>query len=432
MGSCSLQLPLINLADKTLEPGSSKWAEVRSDVRKALQDFGCFEASYDKVSLELQESIMKTMEELFALPVETKQRNVCPKPYVGYLNHNNLSESLGISNANILENINEFTQQLWPHGDGNENISKTIQLFAEKLVEIDVMVRRMVMESFGIEKYIDDHLKSTEYRMRLMKYIAPPEGDANTTVDDYADLLAKLNIDGVEPNVGVKVNADISDDVNANPSVNAGVGANVNADTGVNDNLNVDAEANGDANIAVGGGVNANTDLGVGVNVNSNVAVNAKTGATSGDDVEANDDNEEKKLGLPCHTDKNLFTVLFQHEIEGLEVKTKDEKWIRVKPSPNTFIVIAGDSLCALMNGRIRAPYHRVRVTEKKRTRYTAAIFTCPKPDYVIEAPKELVDEKHPRLFRPFDYRDLFTFYHSEAGRKIQYTLQAYCAVSEA
>jgi len=173
--------------------------------------------------------------------------------------------------------------------------------------------------------------------MRLMKYIAPPEGDANTTVDDNADLLAKLNIVGVEPNVGVKVNADISDDVNANASVNAGVGANVNADTGVNDNLNVDA------NVAVGGGVNANTDLGVGVNVNSNVAVNAKTG---GDDVEANDDNEEKKLGLPCHTDKNLFTVLFQHEIEGLEVKTKDEKWIRVKPSPNTFIVIAGDSLC--------------------------------------------------------------------------------------
>jgi hypothetical protein len=170
-----------------------------------------------------------------------------------------------------------------------------------------------------------------------MKYIAPPEGDANTTVDDNADLLAKLNIVGVEPNVGVKVNADISDDVNANASVNAGVGANVNADTGVNDNLNVDA------NVAVGGGVNANTDLGVGVNVNSNVAVNAKTG---GDDVEANDDNEEKKLGLPCHTDKNLFTVLFQHEIEGLEVKTKDEKWIRVKPSPNTFIVIAGDSLC--------------------------------------------------------------------------------------
>ncbi|CAH8273337.1 unnamed protein product [Arabidopsis lyrata] len=421
MGSCSPQLPLINLADKTLEPGSSKWAEVRSDVRKALEDFGCFEASYDKVSLELQESIVKTMEELFGLPVETKKRNVCPKPYVGYLNHNNLSESLGISNANILENINEFSQQLWPDGDGNENISKTIQLFAEKLGEIDVMVRRMVMESFGIEKYIDEHLNSTEYRMRLMKYIAPPDGDANTTVNDNADLLAKLNIDGddgVGPNVGVKVNADISDDVNANASV----GANVN------DDLNVDAEAN----VAIGGGVNANTDLGVGVNVNSNVDVNAITGATGGDGVEANDDNEEKKLGLPSHTDKNLFTVLFQHEIEGLEVLTEDDKWIRVKPSPNTFTVIAGDSLCALMNGRIRAPYHRVRVTEKKKTRYTAAIFTCPKPDYIIEAPIELVDEKHPRLFRPFDYRDLFTFYHSEAGRKVQSTLQAYCAVSEA
>ena len=81
------------------------------------------------------------------------------------------------------------------------------------------------------------------------------------------------------------------------------------------------------------------------------------------------------------------------------------------------------------MNGRIPPAYHRVRITEKKRTRYTAALFTCPKPGYIIDSPKELVDEKHPRAFPPFDYLDFFHFFHTEVGSKAPSTLQAYRAV---
>lgn len=117
MGSCSPQLPLICLSDQTLKPGSSKWVKVRSDVRKALENYGCFEAQCDQVSMELQESLLEAMEELFALPTETKKRNVCPAPFVGYLTHNNLSESFGIKDPYILENAHEFTQQLWPEGN---------------------------------------------------------------------------------------------------------------------------------------------------------------------------------------------------------------------------------------------------------------------------------------------------------------------------
>ncbi|KAL1209328.1 putative inactive 2-oxoglutarate-dependent dioxygenase AOP2 [Cardamine amara subsp. amara] len=63
------------------------------------------------------------MEELFSLPVETKKRNVCPKPYVGYLNHNNLPESLGIQNPNILENVDDFAQHSTAHGQTVTRIS---------------------------------------------------------------------------------------------------------------------------------------------------------------------------------------------------------------------------------------------------------------------------------------------------------------------
>lgn len=96
--------------------------EVRNDVRKALEDYGCFDVSYNGVSVELKKSMIEAMEELFELPVEAKQRNVCPKPYTGYLSYNGLSESLGIQDADVLEKVNEFTQQIRPDCEGNKKI----------------------------------------------------------------------------------------------------------------------------------------------------------------------------------------------------------------------------------------------------------------------------------------------------------------------
>nr|VDD24213.1 unnamed protein product [Brassica oleracea] len=335
MGSDSTpQLPVIYLSDQTLKPGSEKWVEVRSDVRKALEDYGAFEVSYDRVSEELKQSVLEAMKELFELPVEAKRRNVSPKPYTGYSTHNGLSESLGIQDPEVLEKVNEFTQLLRPDCEGNKSISETIQKFSEKLAELDVMVRRMVMESFGIEKYFDEHLKSTNYRLRLMK------DNANVVADtsDIASGIANVHIND-DANIGAKANGDIGADVDVKTS----------------DFASVESKAD------------------VSTNVNANADANANTGTLSsagvGDSVTANGgaDDEEKKLGLPSHTDKNLFTVLYQYEIEGLEVLNKDEKWIRLKPSRNSFVVMAGDSVYALMNGRLFRPFHPVRVTEKKK-----------------------------------------------------------------
>ncbi|KAJ0265019.1 Non-hem dioxygenase N-terminal domain-containing protein [Hirschfeldia incana] len=309
----SLQLPIIDLSDQNLTPGTSKWDEVKADVRKALEDYGCFQAYVAEVSnIELNKSVFETMEELFDLPVETKQRNVSSKPFHGYLSHN-LYQSLGVEEANVAEKVNNFTQLLRPdHGD--KSISETIHKFAEQLVELDVMARRMIMESFGVEKYFEEHLNSTYYVFRMMKYTTPPD-----------------------------------------------------------------------------------------------------------------DNVEETKLGLLSHTDKSIITVLNQYEVEGLEIKTKDEKWIKVKPSQHCFIIMAGDFLCALLNGRLYSPYHRVMMA--KKTRYSTAMFSVPNSRVIIDSPEELVDEEHPRVFKPFEYGDFINFFHSEAGRKAESALHAFCAL---
>ncbi|CAH2071850.1 unnamed protein product, partial [Thlaspi arvense] len=298
--SVSLQLPTIDFSGQTLKPGTSKWDEVKADVRKALEDYGSFVASHDKVPLlELNKSVFEAMEELFELPVETKQKN-----------------SLGIDDANVLEKVNDFTHQLWPD-HGNKSISETVHWFSEKYAKLAEMVRRMIMESFGIEKHIEKHLDSTNYLLRMMKYTAAPDDD---------------------------------------------------------------------------------------------------------------DDVQETKIGLPSHTDKNIITILHQYQGDGLEVKTKDGNRIKVKPSQDSFIVMVGDSLCALMNGRLHPPYHRVVVVAKK-TRYSTALFSIPKPGVIIDSPKQLVDEEHPRLFKPYDHHDFLNFFYTEAGRRAQSPLHTFCAL---
>ncbi|KAL5562510.1 hypothetical protein UlMin_032257, partial [Ulmus minor] len=51
-------------------------------------------------------------------------------------------------------------------------------------------------------------------------------------------------------------------------------------------------------------------------------------------------------LGVGRHKDSGALTVLAQDEVGGLEVKRKtDGEWIRVKPTPNAYIINVGDIL---------------------------------------------------------------------------------------
>ncbi|KAH1148088.1 hypothetical protein GLYMA_15G205100v4 [Glycine max] len=266
---------------------------------------------FEKVPLELRKAIFAALQELFDLPLQTKILNVSKKPYRGYVGQYPmvpLFESMGIDDANVYENVESMTNIMWPHG--NPSFSKTIQSFSEQLSELDQIIRKMILESLGVEKYLEEHMNSTNYLLGVMKYKGPQTSDT--------------------------------------------------------------------------------------------------------------------KVGLTTHSDKNIVTILYQNEVEGLEVMTKDGKWISYRPSPDSFVVMIGDSLHKLR--RLHSPFHRVMMSGNE-ARYSAGLFSIPKGGNIIKAPEELVDEEHPLLFKPFDHVEFLKYYYTEKGQRDQFALRTYCGV---
>ncbi|OMP00179.1 Oxoglutarate/iron-dependent dioxygenase [Corchorus olitorius] len=182
-----LKVPVIDFSNPELKPGTAEWDSVKGQVRRALQDYNCFEASFDKIPAELRGSLFRALQELFDLPLEAKIRNVSEIPYHGYFGHPlvPLFESLGFEDANIIEKVEDQTRALWPQG--NSSFSKTIQTFTKQLSELDQMVRRMILESFNLEKYMDEHMDSTNYVFRTMKYNAPKTNEPKVGLGSHKD-----------------------------------------------------------------------------------------------------------------------------------------------------------------------------------------------------------------------------------------------------
>ncbi|KAF6173165.1 hypothetical protein GIB67_028463 [Kingdonia uniflora] len=228
-----------------------------------------------------------------------------------------LFESTGINDAPILEHLKKFTKLMWPQE--NEVFSKTIHSFSKITSELDQMIRRMVLESFGVEEDYDDLINLTKYHLRLIKY---------------------------------------------NPS-----------------------------------------------------------------------ENENGDIGINPHTDKNMTSVLFDNQMDGLEIQTKVGEWITVKISPKSFIFLIGDSFLAWINGRLQPPVHPVTM-RGNRVRYSLVLFSVPKGKHLVQSPKELLDKDHPLLFNPFDYQEFITTYASSIkvtsstlNCKRKMKLEKYCGV---
>ncbi|XVE88980.1 hypothetical protein DITRI_Ditri19aG0113300 [Diplodiscus trichospermus] len=308
-----VRLTVIDFSKQDLKPGTPMWELTKVQVRQALQEYGCFEVLFDKV-LEARKALFGALEELFDLPSETKKRYVSEKHLRGYLGAKApLSESISIYDANIAENIEQrLTNILWP--EGNTSFSKALLSFSELTSRLEKTITRMILDSFDLEKYMDELMDATSYMLRVMKYKGPETG--------------------------------------------------------------------------------------------------------------------EPTLAARAHSDQNMMTLLYQiNEVNGLEIETKDGEWIKVKPSPDTFIFMVGESLSVWLNGRLPSPCHRVIVTGNK-TRYTAGLFAIPRGGYQVKAPEELVDEENPLLFKPFDYDEFLVFYATQLARGATKSgLKVYCSV---
>lgn len=60
-------------------------------------------------------------------------------------------------------------------------------------------------------------------------------------------------------------------------------------------------------------------------------------------------EKEGVREGLGSHTDMTMLSILFQNQVSGLQIQTKDGgEWIPVEISPNSFTVMAGDSFLVI------------------------------------------------------------------------------------
>ncbi|EOA21019.1 hypothetical protein CARUB_v10001353mg [Capsella rubella] len=116
----------------------------------------------------------------------------------------------------------------------------------------------------------------------------------------------------------------------------------------------------------------------------------------------------ELTYGLPGHKDANLITVLLQDDVSGLQV-FKDDKWVAVKPVPNTFIVNLGDQMQVISNDKYKSVLHRAVVNSDKE-RISIPTFYCPSEDAVISPAQELINEEEdsPAIYRSFTYAEYF------------------------
>ncbi|XP_027119042.1 deoxypodophyllotoxin synthase isoform X1 [Coffea arabica] len=119
----------------------------------------------------------------------------------------------------------------------------------------------------------------------------------------------------------------------------------------------------------------------------------------------------ERDVAVVPHTDSSFMTILDQNEVNGLEVKSKDGSWVPVDFPPSSFALVAGDGLLAWSNGRIRPKVHRV-IMPAEEPRYSIGLFCY--THGIVEAPKELVDEQHPLLFKPFNHFELVSLTHTK------------------
>ncbi|KAL0452485.1 UNVERIFIED_CONTAM: Gibberellin 20-oxidase-like protein [Sesamum latifolium] len=136
---------------------------------------------------------------------------------------------------------------------------------------------------------------------------------------------------------------------------------------------------------------------------------------------------EEQEIeGLGMHTDMSCITIVYQDDIGGLQVRSKEGQWMDINPHENTLIVNIGDLMQAWSNGEFRSSEHRV-ILRKKVNRFSVAFFWCFEDDKVICAPKEVVGEGNLRLYKPFVCADYVKFReNNEEGKfeKVGFTVK--------
>jgi isopenicillin N synthase-like dioxygenase len=104
--------------------------------------------------------------------------------------------------------------------------------------------------------------------------------------------------------------------------------------------------------------------------------------------------------GAGEHTDYGNLTLLMTDDAGGLEVRTRDGRWLPVPHAPGAFIVNIGDCLMRWTNDVYVSTPHRV-THRAPRERLSLAFFLDPNPDAAVAALPTCVTAERPARYPP-------------------------------
>ncbi|WVZ70272.1 hypothetical protein U9M48_018949 [Paspalum notatum var. saurae] len=131
----------------------------------------------------------------------------------------------------------------------------------------------------------------------------------------------------------------------------------------------------------------------------------------------------ERVLGSRHHTDGDLFTVLAQDGLGGLQVRLDDDEdddaaWLDVVPVTGALLINIGDVLKVVSNDNYKSVEHRVVIKSTKEARVSIALFFKPAKlddSHFFGPLPELVTQEMPARYRSLTWPELLD-YRKELG----------------
>jgi len=98
--------------------------------------------------------------------------------------------------------------------------SESVNSYAKQVVELDDIVKRMMFESYGVErKKLESLQESTEYVLRGYKYRIPEAGESNLGVPPHSDTALLTILNQKVEGLGVKLKDGEWFEVGVSPSL---------------------------------------------------------------------------------------------------------------------------------------------------------------------------------------------------------------------
>jgi isopenicillin N synthase-like dioxygenase len=104
------------------------------------------------------------------------------------------------------------------------------------------------------------------------------------------------------------------------------------------------------------------------------------------------------------HEDINLITLLIGASADGLEVLSKENKWVAVSSMPEQIVVNVGDMLQRLTNNNLRSTTHRVVNPPRElwhTSRFSIPFFLHPRSEMRLDCLSSCISESNAAQYQP-------------------------------